>query len=358
MSVPDLTAWGDADASRARVALGTTLRQDLLRAVGTDRTLWRLLHEGDPVARVEVERSLSVRTVRAAVEAGLLLDLAGTGFVRSTACVLQVRITPDLETWVACDFPWDDPPGEHVAGPGRATFTLIDAIVLPDHAQVVVDLGTGCGVLGLVLAARTPAAEVVVTDLNPRALAYAELTAALGGRAFRPVLGDFLAAVPDLRPDLIVGNPPFVLGNPDRAYTYRDAYGPDQAADLAAACGRRLARGGIAQLLAGWVYRGPDDDPMRRIADVVPGCDVLVLERAIVAPERYTEVWVPDAPDRQQRWAANLRAAGVVALGTGLVTLRRSEHPSPARHVARVTESSESALAPAITEWLDTLTVL
>lgn len=66
----------------------------------------RLFHEGDPVARVEVERVLLGRTVRAALEVGRLLDVADTGYLRSTSCALQVRVTPDSSTWAAYDFPW------------------------------------------------------------------------------------------------------------------------------------------------------------------------------------------------------------------------------------------------------------
>src|SRR5438270_327403 len=72
------------------------------------------------------------------------------------------------------------------------------------------DVGTGSGVQAL-LAARH-AREVVATDVNPRALAYAELNAALNGftnlecRAgsmFEPVAGETF--------DLITCNAPFVV---------------------------------------------------------------------------------------------------------------------------------------------------
>lgn len=79
--------------------------------------------------------------------------------------------------------------------------------------RVIVDLGTGSGVLAIALARRFPDAEVHATDLSAEALEVARSNADLLGVEIRFHLGDLFAAVPERlagRVDLMVSNPPYV----------------------------------------------------------------------------------------------------------------------------------------------------
>jgi methylase of polypeptide subunit release factors len=78
------------------------------------------------------------------------------------------------------------------------------------------DVATGGGIHALLAAQH--ATTVVGTDLNPRALAWASLGAALV--VWRE--GSFLDPVEEERFDSITVNPPFAI-TPDKAYLFRDA---------------------------------------------------------------------------------------------------------------------------------------
>lgn len=77
----------------------------------------------------------------------------------------------------------------------------------------ILDLGTGSGVIPVVLARELPRARLVGVDISPAALALAAENASRHGVADRVTwrLGDWFAAVsPGCRYDFIVSNPPYV----------------------------------------------------------------------------------------------------------------------------------------------------
>jgi SAM-dependent methyltransferase len=92
------------------------------------------------------------------------------------------------------------------------------------RAPRVADIGCGSGAGGLIAARAAGARELVLTDVNPRALAYAEVNARLSERphATSFVQSDVLARVEGAF-DLIVANPPYMLDVSQR--TYRDGGG-------------------------------------------------------------------------------------------------------------------------------------
>jgi release factor glutamine methyltransferase len=79
----------------------------------------------------------------------------------------------------------------------------------------VVDLGTGSGVVAVMLARCCPRAEVTAVDVSAAALMVARTNAARHGAAVRFLEGDWYAPLADERFDLIVANPPYVAdGDP------------------------------------------------------------------------------------------------------------------------------------------------
>jgi methylase of polypeptide subunit release factors len=249
---------------------------------------------------------------------------------------------------------------DHVLGLGGASATLAQWTVRAPVRRTL-DVGTGCGVQALHAGLHSD--EVVGTDVSARALRLAALTAGLSGVRLDLREGDLLAPVSGEQFDLIVSNPPFVVGAPagPARHTYRDGglSLDGVSARLAAGAPRLLRPGGTFQALANWVHR-PGEPWHERVAGWLPrdGHDVLVLQREVLDPAEYVATWLRDAGEaggasyvqRYDSWLAGLADAGVDAIGFGLVAVRRTGAPG------RVTlldwpHPVEQPLGPHVSSW-------
>lgn len=77
-------------------------------------------------------------------------------------------------------------------------------------APSIVDLGTGTGIVAIVLARLCPAAEITAIDTSPAALEVARANADRHGASIRFLAGDWYSPLGDERFDLIVSNPPYI----------------------------------------------------------------------------------------------------------------------------------------------------
>ncbi|HEX4976240.1 MAG TPA: methyltransferase, partial [Nocardioides sp.] len=173
-------------------------------------TLTRLFLLQAPVPVADVERALP-DLLDALCVAGLLERSVGEVRAR-----LDVRpyADEDHDWWVVSDLtPGLDGGGarvgpDHVLGISSASSTLAQ-LTVRDPVDRALDLGTGCGVQALHLAAH--ARTVVATDVNERALAITRLNAALNEVAVEVRAGSLYEPVTGEAFDLIVTNPPFVV---------------------------------------------------------------------------------------------------------------------------------------------------
>ena len=86
------------------------------------------------------------------------------------------------------------------------------------RAPRIVDLGTGSGIVAIMLALRLPRALVTAVDLSPAALAVARANALRHGANVRFLAGDWYQPLGAERFDLIVANPPYIAdGDPHLA---------------------------------------------------------------------------------------------------------------------------------------------
>ena len=124
----------------------------------------------------------------------------------------------------------------------------------------IIDIGTGSGAIGVVLAREIPDARVVATDISSGALEVARRNAIRHGVADRMefIQGDLCAAATGVF-DIIVSNPPYI---PDEAYPLLPegirAFEPRQALIAGpdgTAFHRRIIREGAHRLKAGgWIF--------------------------------------------------------------------------------------------------------
>lgn len=293
--------------------------------------LW-LLQQAVPRTRLASWRSLP-----ALLDAGLL-----TG---DTELRAQVEIKPhgtdEREGWICSDqTPLDGqqppPRPDFVLGASPASTTLAQ-LVPPGHRRRVLDLGTGCGIQCLSL----DADQIIATDLNPRALALARITLGLSGvdaelragSVYEPVIGEHF--------DLILTNPPYVLSPPSaEPLVYRETgfSGDELMRQVVTGATGHLAPGGQLVVLGNWAHTSDQDWQSRLTEWIAPsGCDALVLQREILDPGEYIEIWLADAGllgdprylDRYLEWLDYFAAQQITAVGMGWIVLSNSGRTEP-----------------------------
>lgn len=334
------------------------------------RAALRETQERDPLAtliRLFVCAQTEPEPAVAAALSPLPLDeaLAGGLIERVPGGLRQgVDLEPYGDTWwVLSDVPASARPGQplpsdHVLGIGGSSTTLVGATIRKP-VDTALDLGTGCGVQALHLA--THARSVTATDLSRRALRFAATTAALSGQRWELLHGDLTAPVAERRFDLVVSNPPFVVGPGTTTYTYRDSGRPGDAlgVELARSAPQLLNEGGTMQYLANWVHVA-GEDWTERVADwfTGTGLDAYVIQREVAEPRSYIDLWVTDAsepvdPQRIAEWLDWFDAHKVEAIGFGLITLRRSGHDDPVVRVEELRQAVQPPLGTRIAEWFE-----
>lgn len=221
---------------------------------------------------------------------------------------------------------------DHVMGVTRSTHTFARSMIAAP-ADRTLDLGTGCGYLALLAAARSR--YVLATDVNPRAVAMARFNAMLNRiDNVECAEGNLFEPAGDLRFDLIVSNPPFVI-SPRQSLVYRDSGLPGDAICeriLRSAPGH-LANGGFAQVICNWV-RVAGQDWLERLTHWFEGsgCDIWIIHSASTEPGDYAQNWLlqseyGSAPDRFAdefaRWMDHYDRLRIEAIDFGMIILRR-----------------------------------
>jgi methylase of polypeptide subunit release factors len=348
------------------MAHGALLRDETVPAlratIGDDQsaTLVRLLSLQQQVSAGAAERALP----------GLVCALCDGRVLRREGDTVRavVDVIPDADDergwWVVSDrAPRRDGgtrrmAADHVLGASAAARSLA-GLTWRRPASRALDLGTGSGVQALHLSRHCD--RVVATDVNPRALAMARLTARLNGADLDLRAGDLYDPVADEEFDLVVSNPPFVVssGAGDRL-TYRDSElpGDELVARVVRGSQQRLAPDGTAHVLANWVHR-EGDDWRDRVSGWLGGCDAWVVQREVVDPAQYVELWLRDAglegsPDyvgRYDAWLAWLEELRVTGIGMGWVVLRRADRDVPDVRLEEWPYEVEQPLGPEVSRW-------
>jgi hypothetical protein len=142
--------------------------------------------------------------------------------------------------------------------------------------------------------------------------------------------GDLLEPVHGELFDLVVSNPPFVIG-PSARYTYRDAGrdGDDLCRSLVADLPGHLVEGGTAVLLANWLHLEGEDGDARVQSWFGSDVDGWVVQRELVGPEDYVTAWLRDTDEGGRfdelydSWTDWFALRRVEAVAFGVLALRR-----------------------------------
>jgi methylase of polypeptide subunit release factors len=340
--VPHDTAAGELGAALRGVGYSDDTLQELLGedAYSIDRvqapiearrlpdspvaTVVRALFLQLPVSRTSAARALGEHGVEALVATGLA--------TAADEVEPRARILPVGPVLLASDgYSRDgDDPSDYVAT-YTPTARVLDTLTPRPRVERALDVGTGSGVHALLAAKH--ARRVIATDVNPRALAYTQLNAALNGLAnvecrqgslFDPVEGETF--------DLITCNAPYVV-SPERRWAYRDSgFQEDEvSARVVKAAGEQLAEGGYASMLVSWLAQD-EDEPDERVRAWVEatGCSGWILPTQGADPLDHAAEWNSHLAGDQEafgravdEWAKYFEGLGVRWISEGAVLLHR-----------------------------------
>jgi hypothetical protein len=276
----------------------------------------------------------------ALVGAGLLGRVPG-GF--KATCAIQGVTVHDETYYFARDFAPDvlggDLASDHVLGVALATRTLASHTVRHSVARAL-DIGTGQGYQAI-LASRH-ARGVVATDVSPRALRLASLTASINAHALAnagPIElregGLYHPIAPDERFGLIVSNPPFVIAPPHALVGVGGTHEGDALVEeMLRGAAPRLEEGGYACVFCNWHH--PDASSWRSRPQAWLsglGVDVLIQRLRTDTPEGYAQRWIREMGFAQSttsgstpgldRWTSYYASLGIGGISLGMIYLRR-----------------------------------
>ena len=311
-------------------------------------TVVRALFLQLPVPRTELAAALEERAVEA---------LESIGFAeRGETYRPRARILPVGDLFVASDdYPQhggDDDPPDYVAA-YTLTSRVCDCLTPHVRGARALDVGTGSGVQAL-LAARQ-ASHVVATDINPRALAFTEVNAALNGFTNIEVrLGSLFDSVGGERFGLITCNPPYVI-SPENRWAYRDSglQGDEISRRVMLAAADHLDEGGYATMLASWIGASEDEADERPVAwaRTLRDCDAWILSVWEADPLDHAATWnkqlgdkAPELAAALDRWTRYLDELGAGWVSEGAILLHRR---AGRRHGSRVDGIDDDALEAA-----------
>ena len=302
-------------------------------------TLIRLFLLGTATPIVHVRQALQPMTMEQWGKAGLLREPAADGTIRGA-----VRLTPLENLLLAADCPKSDAseaPVDFVMSPGGTSLQL-GWSTIQHSSRRTLDLGTGCGYLGLLAA---PFSETVVaTDRCERAALMTRFNAQLNGiHQMESRAGDLWEPVHGERFDLIVSNPPFVI-TPKQRLMFRDSgmRGDEFCRRLIREAPEYLEDGGFCQMLGNFARRAGSswrDELAAWFSGL--GCDALVLITQRQPIDEYAMTWITTTESQDaeivprlfDEWMDYYEGEQIEEVLYFLVNLRRRDGASHWTHI-------------------------
>ncbi|HXE73598.1 MAG TPA: methyltransferase [Candidatus Nitrosotenuis sp.] len=317
--------------------------------------LWLL---NQAIAPEEARRVMGAEGVQALLRRGVLREEEG-------ALTATVDLYPCQGAYVFTDRAISPVRIErHVYELGEDSYLL--ARLTPRRpVERCLDLCTGSGIHA-VLAARH-ARDCTGVDINPRALSFARVNAALNGvdRKCAFLRGDLYQPVGQRQFDLITANPPFVPTPEEGMHRYRTGgrSGEEVIERIVAGLPRHLRPGGTFAMVMNYPIMRSSHylDRLRRWLGGGEGWGVALLNYAELPLTFYVARHIRFLPDAQsyerefEAWMESYAAHDIVKIGLGLVFARRLPAGRPGWAVERRIPMPGPGTASHVDTWLDAL---
>jgi carbamoyltransferase len=286
------------------------------------------------------------------------LMLCGVLFRRSGDLFSRVVLYPCLGHFLFTDY-WvtqGQDPGQ-VYELGTDSFVL--ARVTPRHrVRRALDLCTGSGIHAILSASVCEHSSAV--DINPRALEYTKLNAALNGVHCSTHLGDLYQALEEGETyDLITANPPYVPSPDEAVLVHRSAgeTGEEVPERLVAGLPSRLSSGGLFSMVLEYPVLQHEDylDRLERWLGEDQGWGIIVLSFGEKSVGAYIKLHVGPADDYHDKFSSYLDSytkQGIVSVDFANVYITRGEPGAPNWKLKKTTYWPNGSRAQHIHEWL------
>jgi hypothetical protein len=216
----------------------------------------------------------------------------------------------------------------------NTTTLFLMNLAIRTPCRSLLDLGTGCGIVSIVVGA-SAADHVTATDLTNRAGAFARFNTWFNEKPNIEVLtGDIFQPVAGVRFDRILTNPPFyITPSSHRMFAENPMEMDGFCRNLVKQAPAHLEEGGFLQMLFEWVeIEGQPWEEHLTEWFAGTGCDAMVFEGGRYDPVRYAESRLPvvTAPAGKEadcrifeEWVEYYKSRKVKMIHAGFLTMRR-----------------------------------
>lgn len=307
-----------------------------------------------PARRQSLVDILGEKVVNTLYEVGVLVEVDGL-------CESRAAIYPCLGRYIFTDFWVSEGAQEEGKVYELGTDSYVLARVTPRReVGQALDLCTGSGVHAILSAKDSPYSAAV--DINPRALAYTRLNAAVNGVGCPVFLGDLYSQVEDKAFDLITANPPFVPSPDTNVLIHRSAgeSGEEVPERLVAGLPKHLREGGLFSMVLEHPVFAEETylNRLERWLGEKNGWGISVLTFKEIPIGQYARNHLGGVEDQEKTFNAYMESyarQGIQAVRFANVFIQRLGSDSPNWKVNQMTPWPNVDITYFIQFWLDCL---